>query len=238
MARPRNPILSRDRIVAAALELVDETGRFTLPLLAKRLGVSMSSIYHHLANRAEIVEGIRELLSRDFPALDPGRRWPEEVRRWMRAYREIMVAHPHLIVEFSAHPLINETTRRAYEDLAGVLEHAGFPPESILARDHRAGQLRLRQRAGADRAGADVGLLRRRATSPSAGRPARRAVAARTADSPASALELGLDAPAAGRSAARRQPGPAGNTSAAGAELPHRRPRSRSSPAPAFAVPA
>lgn len=132
MGRPRNPILSRERIVVAALELVDETGSLTLPLLAKRLGVSMSSIYHHLANRAEIVEGMRELLSRDFPRPDPGLTWQQEVRRWMRAYRAIMVAHPHLITEFAAHHVNNETTRRAYEDLAGVLEGAGFPPASIL----------------------------------------------------------------------------------------------------------
>ena len=132
MARPRTPILSPDRIVTAALELIDETGALTLPLLAKRLGVSMSSIYHHMANRAEIVEGIRELLSRDFPRPDPALSWQDEVRRWMRAYRRIMVAHPHLIVEFSINPVTNEATLRAYEELAQVLESAGFAPEVIL----------------------------------------------------------------------------------------------------------
>ena len=161
MARPRTPILSQDRIVTAALELIDETGTLTLPLLARRLGVSMSSIYHHVANRAEIVEGIRELLSRDFPRPDPSLSWQDEVRRWMRAYRRIMVAHPHLIVEFSINPVTNETTLRAYEDLAEVLESAGFALETILEAITAPGQLRLRQRAGADRVGADVGLLRR-----------------------------------------------------------------------------
>lgn len=132
MPRPRTPLLSRERIVGAALDLLDETGGFTIPQLAKRLGVSMSSLYHHMTNRAEIVEGIREQLSLRFPSLDPDRPWQHEVRRWARAYRGFMVEHPHLVREFAAHAVVNQRTRHAYEELAEVLERAGLPPASVL----------------------------------------------------------------------------------------------------------
>lgn len=132
MPRPRTPILSRDRIVDAALALLDETGGFTIPQLAKRLGVSMSSLYHHMTNRAEIVAGIRERLTASFPELDPRQPWRQEVRRWARGYREFMVAHPNLVPELAANPVVDEWTRRAYEELAAVLERAGLPPASIL----------------------------------------------------------------------------------------------------------
>ena len=41
--------------MTAALELVDKDGRFTVPELAHKLGVSVSSLYHHVAGRADIV---------------------------------------------------------------------------------------------------------------------------------------------------------------------------------------
>jgi hypothetical protein len=44
VARPRQPILSRGLIITTALDLIDRTGRFTLPGLAQRLGVSVSSL--------------------------------------------------------------------------------------------------------------------------------------------------------------------------------------------------
>ena len=60
MPRPVAPLLSREQIASAALELIDETGTFTLPGLARRLGVSASSIYHHFpGGREAIIEAIR-----------------------------------------------------------------------------------------------------------------------------------------------------------------------------------
>ena len=47
---------------------VDRTGRFTFPELAERLGVSVSSLYHHVKGRADIVEGIEVDGRADCPA--------------------------------------------------------------------------------------------------------------------------------------------------------------------------
>jgi AcrR family transcriptional regulator len=55
MGRPRQAILSPEKIYQASLELVDELGDFTLPGLAKRLSVSPSSIYHHVNGRPELI---------------------------------------------------------------------------------------------------------------------------------------------------------------------------------------
>ena len=46
VGRPSRPVLDRRRIGAAALQLVDDTGGFTLPELARRLGVQTPSLYH------------------------------------------------------------------------------------------------------------------------------------------------------------------------------------------------
>ena len=49
MGRPPVPLLSTDRIAGAALELVNATGGFTIPELARALKVSPSSLYNHVS---------------------------------------------------------------------------------------------------------------------------------------------------------------------------------------------
>ena len=53
MGRPLLPLISVDALTTAALELVDESGDFSFPKLAKRIGVSQSSIYNHVSGRDE-----------------------------------------------------------------------------------------------------------------------------------------------------------------------------------------
>ncbi|NEE53825.1 helix-turn-helix transcriptional regulator, partial [Streptomyces sp. SID8455] len=63
MGRPRTPLLDRERIGATALELIDEQGEFSVPQVARRLGVQTGSVYHHVDGRAGVVELVRERVS-------------------------------------------------------------------------------------------------------------------------------------------------------------------------------
>ena len=56
MPRPRTPLLSTDRIADAAMELVDDGAPFGVNAIARRLGVTPSSLYNHVRGRDEIVE--------------------------------------------------------------------------------------------------------------------------------------------------------------------------------------
>lgn len=123
MARPHKPILSRDLIITTALDLVDRTGRFTLPELAQRLGVSVSSLYHHVGGRAEIVEGIRGRLSVGLtPPADLA--WQDAVVYWATAYRDAFAAHPAAIPMLVSQTITDPGTIARYDQLAEVL-HAG-----------------------------------------------------------------------------------------------------------------
>ena len=96
MARPRQPILSRGLIITTALDLIDRTGRFTIPELAHRLQVSVSSLYHHVAGRADIVEGIRgRLVALMTMPTEPD--WQDAVVHWATSYRDAFAAHPAAI---------------------------------------------------------------------------------------------------------------------------------------------
>src|SRR5438046_586131 len=70
MATTRRKPLSRERILAAALELVDEHGIDALSMrkLAQSLGYEAMSLYNHVANKDDLLEDIRGFLDRMIPA--------------------------------------------------------------------------------------------------------------------------------------------------------------------------
>ena len=59
MARPRVPLLSADRIADAAIELVDSGDAFGVNALARRLGVTPSSLYKHVDGPDRITQLMR-----------------------------------------------------------------------------------------------------------------------------------------------------------------------------------
>lgn len=120
MVRPRVPMLSVEKIALAALEQIDATGDFSIPLLADRLEVGASSLYHHVDGRAGIIEAVRQHLSAGSagallaepgqtveaePEAEPAQAdtlpndldqsdWRVMLRHWARAYVVAMSAHP------------------------------------------------------------------------------------------------------------------------------------------------
>ena len=63
MARPKIPLISRRKAVEEALKIIDAEGLevFSIRRLADRLGVNGASLYHHFANKEEIVVRAAEL---------------------------------------------------------------------------------------------------------------------------------------------------------------------------------
>ena len=61
-AEPREP-LSRDRIVAAAIELADENGLegLTMRALGRKLGVEAMALYHYFPSKAALIKTLAEV---------------------------------------------------------------------------------------------------------------------------------------------------------------------------------
>ena len=79
MVQRRRRLLDVEAILDAALALADERGRITMGELAERLGVSASSVYHHVSGRPEIIERLRDRLGAEIrlPPMD-GTDWGED----------------------------------------------------------------------------------------------------------------------------------------------------------------
>ncbi|GAA5015149.1 TetR/AcrR family transcriptional regulator [Kitasatospora paranensis] len=127
MGRPSRALLDKERIGATALALVDEHGDFSVPQIAKRLGVQTASVYHHVEGRGGVVELLRErvVAAIDATALDL-RPWDTALTAWARSYRAAFAAHPRTIPLLTTSPVREPRVLTAYEQALGMLVEAGF----------------------------------------------------------------------------------------------------------------
>ncbi|MFC7264948.1 MULTISPECIES: TetR/AcrR family transcriptional regulator C-terminal domain-containing protein [Streptomyces] len=133
MGRPRTPLLDRERIATTALELIDERGEFSVPQIAKRLGVQTGSVYHHVDGRDGIVELLRERVA---SAIDTGTLslapWDTALAAWARSYRAAFAAHPKVIPLLTTSPVRAPRVLEQYERAVTLLLDAGFALPDVM----------------------------------------------------------------------------------------------------------
>lgn len=88
--------LTRERILAAALSLVEREGPAALSMrrLARDLGVEAMSLYNHVGGKAEILDGLAELflIAIELPP-ERGDSWEDRIRALARAFRKAALAN-------------------------------------------------------------------------------------------------------------------------------------------------
>jgi AcrR family transcriptional regulator len=133
MPRPSTPILSPERIADAAIALVDAGKPFGVNALARRLGVTPSSLYNHVDGRDAIVELMRGRLAVRAQIVVPdGLAWDAVVDYVVREQRAMFAAHPLVLPLLVGKPVTDVTVLGYYEALAGALLDAGFPESDVL----------------------------------------------------------------------------------------------------------
>jgi AcrR family transcriptional regulator len=133
MPRPRSPLLSVDAIVGAALSLVDATGDFSFPKVARELGVSQASLYNYIDNREHIIELMRGRVFSERNPLDAQNLpWDEALRILAHKYRDCLVDHPRLVPLLVTQTVHDLGVMRIYEDMAIVLGKAGLATPAIV----------------------------------------------------------------------------------------------------------
>src|SRR3954470_7539302 len=96
MARPP---LTRDRILRAALTLIDRDGLDALSMrrLGAELGVEGMALYRHVGNKERLLDGVVELLLEDVDVdvePEPAATWTDSWIAIARSYRRLARAHP------------------------------------------------------------------------------------------------------------------------------------------------
>jgi AcrR family transcriptional regulator len=130
MARPATPLLSRDRIRDAALELIDSEGLAALSMrnLARALGVQAASLYTHYPNKDAVLDAVANLLTRQVDTTGFTQSWQHGLTAWGRSYRAALRRHPN------AAPIVAAGTGERADFLTmadgvhgGLVGH-GWPP--------------------------------------------------------------------------------------------------------------
>lgn len=139
-ARPR-PVLTRDRVLRAALALIDAEGVEALSM--RRLGRALDRdpmrLYRHAPSKDALLDGVVELVLTDLrvPEVVDGD-WETALRTTAHAFRDLAVAHPHVVPLLIGRPLATPLalrppgTLRLLEDVLDLLIRAGFDAAAAL----------------------------------------------------------------------------------------------------------
>jgi AcrR family transcriptional regulator len=135
MARPRQSLLTRLRIVEVASALVDAEGLEAVSVrrLATELGVRAPSLYNHFATKGEILDAVADaVVSQVDTSAFATHDWRDALRLWAHSYHAVLSAHPN-IVPVLAHSLGRRPAALAMADTVyGALIDAGWsPPRAV-----------------------------------------------------------------------------------------------------------
>ncbi|MEU7426777.1 MULTISPECIES: TetR/AcrR family transcriptional regulator [unclassified Streptomyces] len=132
MARPRKPLLSTDRIVETARELVDREGLAAVSTrrLAAELGVSGPSLYNHFRTKDEILEAVADSVSGlvDLSMFEDGPDWRTALHDWAVSYRAALRDHPNIVPVLARGPGRRPAALRLADAVYGAMVEAGWPP--------------------------------------------------------------------------------------------------------------
>src|SRR2546429_3033177 len=130
VARPRQPILSRLRIVEVATAILDAEGLDALSprRLAQELGVRAPSLYNHFATKEEILDAVGDaIIAQVDLSMFSGADWAVALVEWARAYRRALAAHPHAVPFLATGPARRPAALALADAVFGALVDAGWP---------------------------------------------------------------------------------------------------------------
>src|SRR5690349_9572932 len=141
----RRPALTREQILTAALQIIDEDGveALTMRRLGQALDRNPMAIYRHAADKDALFDGVvehvaAELITPGEPGSIRDGEWEAVLRRTAHTFRRVALAHPHVVPLLLTRPLSGPLalrpmgTLRQLEQLLELLVMAGFDPQGAL----------------------------------------------------------------------------------------------------------
>lgn len=115
-------------MLAAAIAVADQVGveSLTMRRLGQYLGVEAMSLYKHVANKDEILDGIVDIVVSeiDLPAAEAD--WKTAMRRRAISARQVLSLHPWAIGMLESRPAKGPAALRYADAVIGSLRGGGF----------------------------------------------------------------------------------------------------------------
>jgi len=144
--RRGRPPLDRERLVGAALEVLDEVGLdgLTMRCLADRLGVKAASLYWHVGNKEELLGLVADEIGAGVREPDLSLAWRERLEALAWENRRVLLSHRDAVrILAGATPTGSNRLRLAEITLRALLEaglaHQEAAHASLLLTDYATG---------------------------------------------------------------------------------------------------
>jgi AcrR family transcriptional regulator len=128
---PRVP-LSRERVLLGAVTVADAGGiaGLTIRSLAQELGVKPMAVYHYVANKSEILDGIVDVVFAEIDLPPRNGDWQNEIRQGAASARAALRRHPWALGLLESRTTPGPATLRHHDTMIGTLRAAGFSVEA------------------------------------------------------------------------------------------------------------
>jgi AcrR family transcriptional regulator len=120
--------LSRERVLSAAVVLADAGGleALTMRRLGEELGVEAMSLYKHVANKDDLLDGMVDLVFGEIELPGDGTDWRTAMRTRAVSARTALTRHPWATPLMQSRTAPGVATLRHHDTVIGTLRRAGF----------------------------------------------------------------------------------------------------------------
>jgi AcrR family transcriptional regulator len=127
--RTTRPKLTRERVLSAAIAVADAggTAALTIRSVAAELGVKPMSLYHHVANKEAIVDGVIDVVFSEIALPPKDTDWRTAMRHRAHSARAVLRRHPWATPLMESRTNPGPATLHHHDAVLGALRTAGFP---------------------------------------------------------------------------------------------------------------
>lgn len=132
--KPAQAPLSRERVIAAAVALADETGyrEFSMRRLGTELGVSPMALYKHVGKREELLDEMVDVVFAELENPSVGTEWVDAMRRRGVSIRQALRRHGWAVGLMESRNNPGPQNLAHHDAVMGCLREAGFSLEMAV----------------------------------------------------------------------------------------------------------
>ncbi|HEV7962400.1 MAG TPA: TetR/AcrR family transcriptional regulator C-terminal domain-containing protein [Actinoplanes sp.] len=144
--------LSRERVLRAAVKIADERGieALTMRRLAEELGAEAMSLYYHVANKEDLLDGVAGVIATEINNVvdqidvpSEGAAWRNAMRRRILSARKVLLRHPWAPHVFETRTNTSPAVLQYHDALVGLMRDGGFSYDLIHHALHALGSRAL-----------------------------------------------------------------------------------------------
>lgn len=137
----RRAPLSRERVLAAAVDLADREGigAVSMRRVGAELGVEAMSLYNHVASKDDLLDGMVDRIVVEIDPPAETAEWKSALRARILSARRTMLRHPWASAVIASRTQASPTLMRYMDATGGILLRGGFSVDLMHHAFHALG---------------------------------------------------------------------------------------------------